>query len=390
MAGLEAMGFERPTPIQEQAIPLVLSGEDLIACAQTGTGKTGAFLLPVLNHISHLPIEDVPKLTALILTPTRELAQQIDQQVEGFGYYVSASCISVYGGGDGQAWDQQKKAFQMGADIVVATPGRLIAHLNAGSIDFSGLKFLILDEADRMLDMGFHDDIMRIVRELPTERQTLLFSATMPHKIRDLAQKLLRNPKQISIAVSKPAANIIQQAFLAYNHQKTALLIRLLSSGEYKSVIVFTGTKETCKSLEREMQKSGMNAKAIHSDLEQKQRDDLMRGFKNREFPFLIGTDIISRGIDVDNIEMVVNYDVPPDPEDYIHRIGRTARAEGKGIGITFINDKDQQRFAQIEALIEKEIMKFPVPSSLGESPVYQPQRRGKTFSKRPGNRFKR
>lgn len=379
--GLDSMGYENPTPIQEQAIPLIMEGKDLIACAQTGTGKTAAYLLPVIDRIIASDEENASTVSTLILAPTRELAQQIDQQVEGFAYFLSVSSIPVYGGGDGSIWDQQKKAFQMGADIIIATPGRLIAHINSGNVNLKSIRYLILDEADRMLDMGFQEDINRIIRELPEARQTLLFSATMPPKIRDLAKRILKDPEQINIAVSKPAANIVQQAFMTYDHQKTALLVRLLSKSEMNSVIIFTSTKDTCKQLEKEMKRSKMKVGAIHSDLEQKEREELIRDFKNRQFSFLIGTDIISRGIDIDGIEMVVNYDVPPDPEDYIHRIGRTARAEGHGIGITFINDRDQAKFKRIEDLIEKEIPKFPVPEELGEAPVYNPKAKSKGFT---------
>lgn len=367
--GLDAMGFENATPIQEQAIPLILDGQDLIACAQTGTGKTAAYLLPLLNELTGNDSEEVK---AIIIAPTRELAQQIDQQVEGFGYFLGVSSIPVFGGGDGSAYEQQRRAFETGADLVIATPGRLISHLVTGSLNLKGVKYLVLDEADRMLDMGFYEDIVRIIQKLPTDRQTLLFSATMPPRIRDLANKFLKDPKEVNIAISKPAANIVQQCYLAYDPQKTALLQKILATSDFQSAIIFTSTKDKAKSLEKEMQKSGFEARAIHSDLEQAQRDEVMLAFRNRKLKYLIGTDIVSRGIDVDGIELVVNYDVPPDPEDYIHRIGRTARAERNGIAITFISDKDGFKFNRIEALIEKELPKFNVPPSLGESPEYK------------------
>lgn len=366
--GLDAMGFEKATPIQEQAIPLVLDGRDLIACAQTGTGKTAAYLLPIL---SKLTLVEGHKVRALIIAPTRELVQQIDQQVEGFAYFLGVSSIPVFGGGDGSAYEQQRRAFDTGADLVIATPGRLISHLISGTVDMSALEFLVLDEADRMLDMGFYEDIERIIQKLPTTRQTLLFSATMPPRIRDLAAKILKDPAQISLAISKPAANIVQQSYLAYDTQKTPLLQKILSSSDFQSALIFTSTKDKAKSLEKEMIRSGFEARAIHSDLDQKQREEVMLAFRNRQLKFLIGTDIVSRGIDVDGIELVVNYDVPPDPEDYIHRIGRTARAERNGIAITFISDKDGFKFKKIEELIEKEIPKFQVPASLGESPEF-------------------
>lgn len=366
--GLDAMGFEKATPIQEQAIPLVLAGKDLIACAQTGTGKTAAYLLPILNQLTG---RGGDKVRALIIAPTRELVQQIDQQVEGFGYFLGVSSIPVFGGGDGAAFEQQRRAFDSGADLVIATPGRLISHLISGSVDMSGIEYLVLDEADRMLDMGFNEDIDRIIQKLPAKRQTLLFSATMPPRIRELASKILQDPQEISIAMSKPAANIVQQSYLAYDTQKTKLLQMILSSSDFQSAIIFTSTKDKAKSLEKEMIKAKFPARAIHSDLDQKQRDEVMLAFRNRQLHFLIGTDIVSRGIDVDNIELVVNYDVPPDAEDYIHRIGRTARAEKNGIAITFISEKDGFKFKKIEELIEREIPKFQVPVSLGESPEF-------------------
>lgn len=383
MDGLDAMGFEKATPIQEQAIPLILEGKDLIACAQTGTGKTAAYLLPVLDR---LVSRESNKVRALIIAPTRELAQQIDQQVEGFAYFLPVSSISVFGGGDGAAFDQQRKAFDTGADIIIATPGRLISHLISGNIDMSAIEFLILDEADRMLDMGFYEDILRIIQRLPENRQTLLFSATMPPRIRELAKRILQDPEQVNIALSKPAAGIVQQAYLTYPNQKTPLLQKILSGSEFNSAIIFTSTKDKAKELEKEMKRPDMSILAIHSDLEQKQRDEVMLAFRNRQLKFLIGTDIVSRGIDVDGIELVVNYDVPPDPEDYIHRIGRTARAEKNGIAITFISDKDQQKFKRIEDLIEKEIPKFQVPPALGESPEYNPSKRVPREGK-PGGR---
>ena len=370
------MGYDKPTPIQEQAIPVILKNKDLIACAQTGTGKTAAYVLPVLNKIVQSEHHD-RKLNTLIIAPTRELAQQIDQQIEGFGYFVGVSSISVYGGGDGAAWDKQQKALREGADIIIATPGRLLAMLTqAGSVDTSTLQHLILDEADRMLDMGFYDDIMRIVNYLPVKRQTLLFSATMPPKIRTMAQRILVDPEQINIALSKPAEGILQQSYLTYDTQKVGLLKHILNEKQHDSVIIFASTKEKVKELNKELYRSGLSIKAFHSDLEQQEREAIMQDFKNKKIQILIGTDILSRGIDVDGISLVVNFDVPPDPEDYIHRIGRTARADSTGTAITFINEKDQRRFFDIENLIGKDIPKLPLPESFGEGPLYQPEKK--------------
>lgn len=395
--GLDAMGFDNATPIQEKAIPVVMSNKDLIACAQTGTGKTAAYLLPVMNKIVN---EGVGKLSTLIIAPTRELAQQIDQQVEGLAYFTGISSVAVYGGGDGQIFTQQQKAMREGADIVIATPGRLLAMLtSSGSVDMSSIKHLILDEADRMLDMGFYDDIVRIINYLPKERQTLLFSATMPPKIRTLANKILNTPEEISIAISKPAAGILQQAYMVYDTQKTPLVKHLLQDKEHGSVIIFCSTKDKVKDLERELKRNKLTIKAFHSDLEQAEREEIMRAFRNRDLQVLIGTDILSRGIDVDGVSLVVNYDVPPDPEDYVHRIGRTARAETTGTAITFITPKDQRKFAGIESLIGYEVSKLTLPADMGEQPTYNPEVRNKSqhkpgfkkpFKKKPFNRNKK
>jgi ATP-dependent RNA helicase RhlE len=372
MDGLNSMGYQKPTPIQAQSIPLILANHDLVACAQTGTGKTAAYLLPILEKVLHIPSEE-RHLTTLVLSPTRELAVQIDQQAEGLGYFTGVSTIAVYGGGGGSAFNQQQRAMVEGSDIVIATPGRLIALLQIGAIDFKHLKHLVLDEADRMLDMGFYDDIIRIIGYLPRERQTLLFSATMPPKIRQLANTILINPEQVSIAIAKPAEGILQQAYLTYDHQKIKLLKHILSNGNYPSSIVFASTKESVKQLDHELRRAGLTAKAFHSDLEQEEREVILRDFKNKALPMLIGTDILSRGIDVEGISLVVNFNAPHDPEDYIHRIGRTARAETTGTAITFINEKDQRKFAAIERLIGREIAKLPLPEGFGEAPDYQP-----------------
>lgn len=380
--GLDAMGFEKPTPIQEQAIPEILDGYDLIACAQTGTGKTAAYLLPVMNRIIQT---GTGKLNTLILAPTRELAQQIDQQVQGLSYFTGISSIAVYGGGDGNIFIQQQRALRQGADIIIATPGRLISLLtSSGSADMSTLEHLILDEADRMLDMGFYEDIMRISSYLPKNRQTLLFSATMPPKIRQLANTILFEPKQINIAISKPAEGILQQAYLTFDEQKLPLLKSILARKEHKSIIIFASTKEKVKELDKAFKRSDLSIKAFHSDLEQPEREAIMLDFRNNKVEILIGTDILSRGIDVDGIGLVINYDVPPDPEDYVHRIGRTARAATTGTAITFINPKDMRRFHDIESLIGYEVTKLPLPDGMGEGPVYQPLAKRSSEGKKP------
>lgn len=371
MEGLSAMGFNKPTPIQEQAIPKIMAGKDLIACAQTGTGKTAAFVLPVLNEIAAL---DSQSLNTLVIVPTRELAVQIDEAIQGFSYFTSVSAIAIYGGKDGISFEQEKKALTQGANIIIATPGRLIAHLNMGYVKFGEVKHLILDEADRMLDMGFSQDIDRIIGHLPKNRQTLLFSATMPPKIRELAKRILKEPEQINISVSKPAAGVLQGAYVVYNEQKPALLLSLLEGKEIASIIVFASTKDKVKLLERDLLRKGLNVAAIHSDLEQDQRNEALRRFKNKSLQVVVATDVLSRGIDIDSIGLVVNYDVPGDAEDYIHRVGRTARAETTGVALTFIGPEDQKKFERIEQLIDSVVNKIPVPPALGETPPYDPK----------------
>ena len=364
--GLDAMGYTKPTPVQEGTIPVILANKDLIACAQTGTGKTAAYVLPILNKIVQ---SEKRHLNTLVIAPTRELAFQIDQQVEGFGYFLGTSSLPIYGGNDGATWDQQRKALEQGADIIIATPGRLIALLASGTIDFKHLQHLVLDEADRMLDMGFFDDIVKIIKYLPAKRQTLLFSATMPPRIRTLANQILTDPQEVSIAISKPAEGIVQQAYLVYDHQKNGLLKHLLTEDESKSIIVFSNSKDNVKRLGSDLIRSGLSVQSFHSDLEQAEREQILNRFKNRQLQILIGTDILSRGIDVEGIGLVINYDTPHDAEDYVHRIGRTARAEKTGVAITFINEKDQHKFSRVEKLIGKEITKLPLPAALGEGP---------------------
>ncbi len=369
MEGLSSMGFENATPIQEQTIPVIMSGNDLIACAQTGTGKTAAFLLPILSKLSTHPSSVVD---TLIISPTRELAIQIDRALQGFAYFTSVSSIAIYGGNDGGSFEQEKTALTQGANIIIATPGRLMSHLNMGYVKFNGLKHLILDEADRMLDMGFNEDIMKIVNYLPKQRQTLFFSATMPPRIRSLATKLLNAPIQINIAISKPAEGIVQIAYLVYDDQKNRLIVDLLKGKNLKSVLIFSATKSNVKILERDLDKLGLSVKAIHSDLEQTEREDVLREFTARKIQVLVATDIIARGIDIDGIDLVMNYDVPRDAEDYVHRIGRTARAQTTGTAITLVNEKDVRSFKSIEEFIGSEIVKNPLPDFLGKSPKYE------------------
>jgi ATP-dependent RNA helicase RhlE len=385
--GLDAMGFQYPTPIQQQAIPAILAGKDVIACAQTGTGKTAAYLLPVINKIIQFPDEYIK---ALIIVPTRELAIQVDEAVQGFAYFTRAGSIAIYGGTDGMAFSQEKRALSEGVDIVIATPGRLISHLNQKYADLQRLHFLVLDEADHMLDMGFSDDIHRIISYLPRQRQTLLFSATMPPKIRDLAKKILRHPEHINIAVSKPAEGIIQGAYLVYNAQKNALLKSLLIQNKISSILIFASSKNKVRELTRELKKMHFNVAAIHSDLSQDDRNEVMQQFKSRKIQILVATDIVSRGIDIDGIELVINYDVPQDAEDYIHRVGRTARAESTGVALTFVNPDDQPKLKKIEQLIGSEIRKIPLPVSLGKAPEYQPDVKKRKSAKKRGNRRRR
>lgn len=377
--GLQSMGYKLPTPIQQQAIPVIQAGKDLIACAQTGTGKTAAFVLPILDKIIK---NKKGGINTLIIAPTRELVLQIDQQIEGMAYFCGASSIAIYGGNDGVTWERQAKSLREGVDIVIATPGRLIALLQSGDVKFETIEHLILDEADRMLDMGFADDIKTILKYVPEKRQTIMFSATMAPKIRTLAGHLLHNPETINIALSKPAAGIVQQAYVVYDNQKEKLLKEILKNEDFSSVIVFSSTKEKVKELFQTFKGLHYNVKGFSSDLDQAEREEIMRDFKAKRLRILIGTDILSRGIDVDGISLVVNFDAPPDPEDYIHRIGRTARAEKAGVAITFINEKDQPRFAQIEALMGMDVTKVEIPEAFGKGPEYNPEANKKKFDK--------
>lgn len=385
MEGIDAIGFEKPTPIQEEAIPVILNGNDLIACAQTGTGKTAAYVLPLLHNI--LTDQTRPnEIKALIIAPTRELAMQIDQQLEGFSYFAGVSSIAVYGGGSGTDFEVERKAIKTGTGIIVATPGRLISHLNLGYVDLKSLKCLILDEADRMLDMGFLPDIQKIVSFLPHKRQTLMFSATMPKEIRALARKVMHNPKEITLEISKPPENVLQAAYFVSDDQKTALLKKLIIGKELPSVLIFSSTKSKVKDLEHEMKRMKFNVKAIHSDLDQNERRDVLRLFKNREVQILVATDIVSRGIDIENISLVINYNVPQDAEDYVHRVGRTARAEKTGVALTFVNNRETGSFKRIEQLIGNEIKKLPLPEELEKPKPDKPDgtaRSNRSFGRR-------
>jgi superfamily II DNA/RNA helicase len=405
LSGLDAMRFEKATPVQEKTIPVIKDGKDLIACAQTGTGKTAAYLLPVLDKLIR---NGHNKINALILVPTRELAIQIDQQMEGFGYFLDISSTAIYGGNDSSEWNRQKNALTTGADIVIATPGRLIQHLTMGYVKMDTLQHLILDEADRMLDMGFFDDIMQVVKYLPKERQTLMFSATMPPKIRELAKNILVDQEEVNISISKPAEGILQAAYMAYDTQKIPLLNTLLKDKDLPSIIIFSSTKQKVKEIARSLKSNGFNSKAISSDLEQAERENVLRDFKNRNIQILVATDIIARGIDIEKIDLVINFDVPRDAEDYVHRVGRTARAQTQGVAITLINDKEILEFHKIERLIETDIFKIPLNPELGEAPVYNPEellkkrRKGggqkrkpsgnkrKTFKKKPASKQKK
>lgn len=397
MEGIAASNYENATPVQEQVIPLILQGKDVIASAQTGTGKTAAFLLPLINNMLQSE-EDHSSITALIIVPTRELAVQISQHMEGLSYFTNISSMAVYGGGDGGAFVQEKRAMSVGVDMIICTPGKMQAHINMGYVKLQNLKYLVLDEADRMLDMGFHDDIMKIVKALPEQRQTLLFSATMPMKIRELARRILNNPSEINIAISKPNEKILQQAYVVYDSQKIPLVKHILHGKTFKMVLIFCSSKLSVKQLTRELKFSRLPVDEIHSDLEQDKREEVLRQFKSGQVQILVATDIVSRGIDIDNIDLVINYDVPHDGEDYVHRIGRTARAAAEGTAITFISPKEQQRFGAIEQLIGKTVEKIEAPKELGETPVYNPSapqpkfqgnRSGNNRGKFQGNRPK-
>jgi len=369
LEAISFMGFDKATPVQELAIPAILRGDDLIACAQTGTGKTAAFVLPVLNNLT---ADHKHETSVLIIVPTRELAIQIDQAIQGFTYFTPVESIPVYGGGGGSDWDTEKKALTSGADIIVATPGRLISHLNMGYVKFDSIKHLILDEADRMLDIGFYDDILKIIKYLPKKKQTLMFSATMPSKIKHLASKILINPKEVTIEISKPAEGVLQAAYLVYDTQKTPLITSLVKDKpDLKSILIFTSTKLKVNEIVNGLRKTEKNIHGISSALEQAKREEVLSQYRAKNTRILVATDVLSRGIDIKDIDLVINYDVPNDAEDYVHRIGRTARAKSTGIALTLVNEDDMFKFKRIEDLIENEVTKIPLPSDLGDGPEW-------------------
>ena len=370
--GLEDMNFHEMTPVQEHTIPVILEGRDIIGCAQTGTGKTAAYTLPLLNK---LLLDGNPDnvVKSLIIVPTRELAQQIDQQFQGFSYYAPISTTVVYGGGDGKGWDVQKNGMLSGSDVVIATPGRMIAHLQNSGVDLSHVEYLILDEADRMLDMGFSEDIMKIVSYMPKERQTIMFSATLPPKIRELAKTILRNPAEVNIAISKPNEAIDQSAYICYENQKLGIIRELFAEPTDSKTIIFSSSKLKVKELAHTLKRMKLDVAAMHSDLEQSEREEVMLNFRNNKIRILVATDIVARGIDIEDIGLVLNYDVPHDPEDYIHRIGRTARAAATGSAVTFVSEEEQGKFHQIEKFIERDIRKAELPESVGAGPKYAP-----------------
>jgi ATP-dependent RNA helicase RhlE len=379
MEGIESMGFEKPSPVQESAIPVIMDKRDMIVCAQTGTGKTAAFLIPVMHEIVTNPTGHT---TALVIVPTRELTVQIDQQLQGLGYFASISSKAVYGGGDGSGWELEKGALTRGTDVIIATPGKLIQHLTMGYVKLEGLRYLILDEADRMLDMGFFEDIERIIDYLPKERQNLLFSATMPPKIRDLAKKILRKPVEINLAVSKPAEGVIQAAYLVNDQHKIRLIKHLLEDKQLTSILIFASTKIAVKELGKALDAiSTLKVKAMHSDLDQQQREETLMGFRNRTFDVLVATDILSRGIDIEKIDLVINFNVPMDAEDYVHRVGRTARADETGLALTLVNQKEVEAFKRIEQFIGNEIYKLKLPEEFSPGPDYHlPAKRSTGF----------
>ena len=379
LEGIDAIGYDTPTPVQEQVIPPILEGKDVIASAQTGTGKTAAFLLPIIHKLITTKQDDA--IRALVVVPTRELAVQIAQHMEGLSYFTPVSSIAVYGGGDGSSFAREKQSMVDGVDMLVCTPGRMIAHLNMGYVDLSGLQYLVLDEADRMLDMGFFDDIVKILSYIPAKRQNLMFSATMPSKIRELARMILVKPAEINIAISKPPEKIRQQAYMVYESQKIPLVKHILETRNLRTILIFCSTKLSVKQLAKDLKRFRQGVEEIHSDLEQSEREDVLSRFKSRKLNVLVATDILSRGIDIEDIDMVINFDVPHDAEDYIHRIGRTARAETNGEAITFICPLDQDKFSRIENLLGMQVTKLPVPVEFGTAPEYNPGRREKRHS---------
>lgn len=372
LEAISYMGFEKATPIQDQAIPQIMQGDDLIACAQTGTGKTAAYILPILHKIAG---HDDHLTRALVIVPTRELALQIDQQFNGFGYFTDISSIPVYGGGDGGEWEQERKSLTTGADVIVATPGKLIAHLAMGYVKFDDLEYLVLDEADRMLDIGFHDDIMKIITYLPKKRQTLMFSATLAPEIRKMASKILSKPAEVSLEIAKPPEGVLQAVYLTFDEQKTPLINSLIADKpECKSILIFCSTKKKVAEISRTLKGNNYSVAGISSDLKQSEREEVLVKFRARQIRVLVATDVMSRGMDIKDINLVINYDAPQDAEDYVHRVGRTARAETTGIALTLVNRDDMYKLKKIEGLIEKEIIKIPLPAELGIGPEWDPR----------------
>jgi len=378
---IDYMGFRETTPIQEKAIPVILSGRDLIGCAQTGTGKTAAFLLPIMNHIS----EKRPGYThTLILVPTRELAIQIDQQIQGLAYTLNITSLAVYGGGDGSGWDQERDALSKGADIIVATPGRLISHLNQGYVKFNQIEILVLDEADRMLDIGFYDDIMHIISYLPKKRQTLMFCATMPQKIRSMSKHIMKNPAEITLEIAKPPEGVIQTVYMLSDHQKLPLINSLIADNpEFNSILIFSSTKKNLSKIVQGLRSKNYLVEGISSDLEQNEREDMLLRFRSRRIRDLVATDILSRGIDIKDINLVINFDVPSDAEDYVHRVGRTARAETTGMAVSLVNKIDLPKIHRIEKLIGNRIQNIPLPAFIAENHDHRPDQRSSVM--KPG-----
>lgn len=388
LEAIDHMGFVEATPIQSFAIPKILDGKDIIACAQTGTGKTAAFILPVLNKLSG---REETSVNTLIIVPTRELAVQIDQEIQGLSYFVSVGSMAIYGGGSGKDWDIQKEALTEGRDIIVATPGKLLSHLQQGYVDFSQVQHLILDEADKMLDMGFADDLIKIISYLPKERQNLMFSATMPPKIRDLAKRILKDPEEITLSISKPAAGVTQRVALTFDNQKIPLIKDILDKrADYSSIIIFTSSKSRVNEIVHGLKKSGFKAFGFSSNLDQEQREEILRGFRSRRIRILVATDVMSRGIDIKEINLVINFDTPYDAEDYVHRVGRTARANTKGEAITLVNEKDMRKMAQIERLIEAQVERLTLPEELGNGPEWIVQSKPSNKRNKKRKPFKR
>lgn len=386
LEAIDHMGFVNATPIQEFAIPKILDGKDIIACAQTGTGKTAAFILPILNKLTG---KEDTSVNTLIIVPTRELAVQIDQEIQGLSYFVSVGSLAIYGGGSGKDWDTQKEALTEGTDIIVATPGKLLSHLQQGYVDFSQVQHLVLDEADKMLDMGFAEDLIKIISFLPKDRQTLMFSATMPSKIRELAKRILKDPEEITLSISKPAAGVTQRVAFTYDNQKIPLIKHILEERkDYASIIIFTSSKSRVNEIVQSLKKNGFKSYGFSSNLDQEQREEILRGFRSRRIRILVATDVMSRGIDIKEINLVINFDTPYDAEDYVHRVGRTARANTKGEAITLVNEKDMRKLAQIERLIEAEVPRMSLPEELGSGPEFIIQSKAK--KKKPFRKKKR